>query len=392
MTKGDFDLIIEKIKNCMTMFNETIKEDKVNILYLANSDTINYSVKKENIPHLLGINLDYLVNLGLLKNDNKYTMLEKFIDDNYSFYKKIHQGFIDSSKLFSEYVNEKLDIFEYQVRHINVDDVLFVCKYDKSKNYTVNEVEPFTADYYIVRSFNNDDLAILGLIKNDYGSYSLQTNRPVLSDKKEDTLKSLLTNQELTYITCIKGENPNDFFYKPKPYYLLMERKKNVIKKINDICDMYNASANYKKDSLNNVITCLKMKDNQFGVNELLSELSKTIATGNIFDISKLDDDIKEHINDEIRLLINRYNNLVSSNSFNETNKELYSDVEKRKNKLEEENKEKEEKIASLLEEKRLLEEEKLLLEEQKRKLEEEKDKDNNFKSKLFKLIDEERN
>lgn len=91
-TQEDYDRIIDSIKECISFYNRSYAKDNKYILYLANGKKITYSINENNIPHLLGININNLISMSLLRKDSYYNVLNKFIDENYSIYKKIALG------------------------------------------------------------------------------------------------------------------------------------------------------------------------------------------------------------------------------------------------------------------------------------------------------------
>lgn len=104
-----------------------------------------------------------------------------------------------------------------------------------------------------------------------------------------------------------------------------------------------------------------------------------------IFDISDLDQEIIQSVDDATKDVIDNYNDYICSKySSNDDNNKKYSDLSREKNDLLEKNE-------ILSEELKKLKEEKLELERQKEELQHYKEDYLNFTSKIYSMVDEEK-
>lgn len=105
------------------------------VMYLSNGDSFRVKLLKNSIPHLLGINTDYLKKTGLYKGDtNSYEVMLQFIRNHKGAYKKHKDGIIDLNQVISPYVEEKLDSV-YNNLIITTNNCNMVCKYDARKTF-----------------------------------------------------------------------------------------------------------------------------------------------------------------------------------------------------------------------------------------------------------------
>ena len=71
------------------------------IMYLSNGDSFKIKILKNSIPHLLGIDTDYLKKTGLYKSDmGTYDAMLQFIRNAKGAYSKYKEGIIDLNKIY----------------------------------------------------------------------------------------------------------------------------------------------------------------------------------------------------------------------------------------------------------------------------------------------------
>ena len=78
-TKEEFDTIIDKIRVNVELYEKCLTEVQYKI-FLANKKVIDINYDKECIPHILGIDMDFLRNLNISIEDIK-TKYSSFVDN-----------------------------------------------------------------------------------------------------------------------------------------------------------------------------------------------------------------------------------------------------------------------------------------------------------------------
>lgn len=270
--REDYDKIIESLSKCLNYYNRSYSKDNTYIIYLASGKVINYSIKENNLAHMLGIKIDNLISKSILKKDNYYNILLDFITNSYSIYKRIlsQEGYISYGDIFSDYVNEKLDIFYEQLKNPNPSDILFVCEYDTKRTYQVKEFDEYTSDYYIARKDTKGNIIILGLTKGKHGDYVVQTSRVIKNDEnKNKILREFLNNQVVTYVNTLKIENYQNGYN--KTIHLGIDDKKEVIKNLIDISNITGSLPCTIKNHLFDIVGVSRMKTENFNKKVILS-------------------------------------------------------------------------------------------------------------------------
>ena len=216
ITKYDFSLLCDRIETIIyKYFDQGISygnygkdfesmetydlEKRKMTFFLSNGDSFNYSINRNNLAHLLGINTDYLVSCGLFdKSLTSFQILEKIVTNPDSLYKKYEQGVINIKKFVSSYIERKLEAFEKNA-FTNFNDIYLVCKYDRSRSYGFNS--DLDSCYMVIQE--SDGKFYLYIIsKNDKGAYVPVSNQLYESyDELYNNLSSKIINQELVIVT-----------------------------------------------------------------------------------------------------------------------------------------------------------------------------------------------
>jgi hypothetical protein len=90
INSAKYSELIRKLEDCIGNYERMNYQYNKHILYLANGDVLNIKVLKNNVPHLLGVKLDYLRLANRFKhNMDQYDELKCFIDGNYPFSKLV---------------------------------------------------------------------------------------------------------------------------------------------------------------------------------------------------------------------------------------------------------------------------------------------------------------
>lgn len=343
--KAMYDKIVEKLIDCVAEYDRKKFENNKFILSLANGEIITVRFPKNNIAHLLGINVDSLRRNNLVKkNSSSYDSLKSFIDDSYSLYKKVNQGQISFDDMLSENINEKLDCFLDNI-NIRTDDIYCVIKYDNEKTYKFEDHAEI-CDYYIIRRVNAG-YCVLGLVKSELveGVYIPATSRKYVEYSEfESFIKRIAIKQEITYPYMMKVENLEKDY--SASFTLKLEDKYTQVEKIAAMANKYDATAAVIKDfsfSLGRQNNDKVAKENILTVLRLLSE---NVKNGNFLDkdtIVELCGEIE--LPQDVISIINTCNavlyssncinqNLTEYSKMNDENTSMKSELENLRNEL----------------------------------------------------------
>lgn len=338
-TQEDYNNIIASIKECINFYNDSYPIDNKYTLYLGNGRKITYSINENNIPHLLGIRIDNFISMDLFRKDSYYNILNKFISENYSIYKKIALGgYLKYSDIFSNYIEYKLEYFKNQLKAPYLSDIYFICEYDTTKTYQSKEVDEYTSDYYIARKVNNGDIMLLGLKRRTIDEYALQTSRIIKKDEHQlEVLKEFLRGQVITFANSLKIENYQTGYN--KEYHIGIEAKKETIQTLINLSRNTYATPNTIRNHLFDIVGVSKTKNDTFNKRIILSQLVSCMKNSHIFDFDELEDEVRKSIDEETIEVINNYNNYICSSPVtSDDNSQKYSDVLDERDRLYEEN------------------------------------------------------
>lgn len=181
--RSDFDKLIEKVDECYSWYNTKDFDNMVYSLKLDNGENLRISFTTHNCAHLLGIDTEYLKATKLFKGSSNQ-ILEQICNDSYRLYSFVMQGHLTYDSFISKYAYSKVENFK-NICGIDLYNIEFVCKYDKSNSYITGK-DSLDGDYYIAYKINNG-LSIVGFKKNANYYYPM-TNIHIdysLEDSKE---------------------------------------------------------------------------------------------------------------------------------------------------------------------------------------------------------------
>ena len=289
------------------------------LVFLSNGERIKIKIPKSSIPHLLGINTEYLKNTGLYRNMNSYEVMLNFIKSSNEALKKHESGIIDLDNVLSPYINEKIDALIENL-NINTNYCEMVCKYDKGKTFG------YSADFddmsYLILQKKNEKYYVLKLAEAQDGTYFPMSNQIFNSYAEcQEALSSYLIYQELTLLN-------NLFIYynnstTGKFSILEWDRKQkleNLMKLSNDFGCTPNVIADF--------IYSLKIRDSKrqgnMRTSNIIDILCDCIKNKKVFDM-----DLTNVEQEDILKIIEIYNDSL----FLETNASTdnsYSDLQKK--------------------------------------------------------------
>ena len=287
------------------------------LVFLSNGERIKIKIPKSSIPHLLGINTEYLKNTGLYRNMNSYEVMLNFIKSSNEALKKHESGIINLDNVLSPYINEKIDALIENL-NINTNYCEMVCKYDKGKTFG------YSADFddmsYLILQKKNEKYYVLKLAKAQDGTYFPMSNQVFNSYAEcQEALSSYLIYQELTLLN-------NLFIYynnstTGKFSILEWDRKQkleNLMKLSNDFGCTPNVIADF--------IYSLKIRDDKrqgnIRTSNIIEILCDCIKNKKVFDISLTNVD-----QEDILRIIETYNDSLFSEITTSTDNS-YSDLQ----------------------------------------------------------------
>ena len=214
MTK--FEYLMELIANNVETYNRNSRyKDKFSLTF-ANGDNIKIYVPNSSVPHLLGINTNYLMSSGLYREKSSYELLNKMCEDRYRLYRYINDNIIDEKQLFSEHIEKKNSAFVQNLK-INIFNMIFACPYDSSRSYTAGK-ETYKFDYILVNkpAYEEKGIFMLGLAANidkfDKSKiYVPMSNQYFESiEEAEERFGLIFNNQKLTIPTMLTSTSTNN--------------------------------------------------------------------------------------------------------------------------------------------------------------------------------------
>ena len=300
-------------------------------LFLSNGDCLPIRIPKSSVPHLLGIDTEYLINNGFVKATNAYDALIEIIE----YPDRLKNKHIDDySKVASPYIENKLRAFVDNIL-MDVHNCEFICKFDVNRSYGYNNNNDM--DYFIVSKVKTEDdsyrydVLILKEVLNAYDKHSddivyiPQSNQSF--DSKEELIEEFsdkVFNQELTLLITKLFKTRK---YDPNKKQCLQNRPEKL-KTLEEWCSQFDCIPNVLYDYL-------------YALKLLNKEKDKNVITNTYID--SIIDDIKKSrfvkikynaLSQELVEFLEAYNDSLGLNG-NKENNETFTKLLKRKNDLE---------------------------------------------------------
>ena len=109
-------------------------------MFLGNGEQVKYAVTPDNLPHLLGINLDIIRTTYNYSNTSAYDLMIEMLENPYRLHRLFKDNILKIEQVFSKNINEKLegfkDNFKYDAKEV-LEDTDFVCKFESENSWTV---------------------------------------------------------------------------------------------------------------------------------------------------------------------------------------------------------------------------------------------------------------
>ncbi len=333
MDKSKYYDMIDKLNNCVDYYENKDFPYTIFYLELANGDQIKIKFDEHNIPHLLGINIDYLRSSGVYTG-KAYDILLDILDNPNKLANKIERGLLNYESIFSDHIEDKIKNFQ-KICGIEIFNIEFIVKYKKDKN--LRSDTPLDDGYYIGYT-NGDELNVVGFEKNDEKDmYYPRTSRMIKNDTIDSNtfLNRLFNNQSATIVEMLKKHKFDDSGNIIKQRFFYNNRNKiGKLMMCKRYTEMYNGVTDTISSNIFYVEKVLNLNEEKRINSEILIELTDKIKNKKIIDYSKLKEKY-ETIDDSIISLVGAYNDsLVEDNTSNYSYQDLITKYEECKERL----------------------------------------------------------
>lgn len=314
-------------------FDEKDEEERRNdlskksyLMFLSNGERIKIKIPKSSIPHLLGINTEYLKSTGLYKGMNSYEIMLDFIKNSNEAFQKHESGIINLDKILSPYINKKLDSLIENL-NINTNCCEMICKYDRGKTYG------YSADFddmsYLILQKKNEKYYVLKLAMSEDGTCFPMSNQVFNSyEECKENLSSYLIYQELTLLNNLWVYYNNSIIGK---FYILEWERRERLEKLKKLSEDFECTPNIIAD----FIFSLKIRDDKrqgnIRTSNIIEKLCDCIKNKKVFDM-----DLTNVEQEDILKIIETYNDSLFSEITASTDNS-YSDLQMKNKNLEKE-------------------------------------------------------
>ena len=297
--------------------HKTDLSKKSYLMFLSNGDRIRVKIPKTSIPHLLGINTEYLKSTGLYKGMNSYEIMLDFIKNSNEAFQKHESGIINLDKILSPYIDKKLDSLTENL-NINTNCCEMICKYDRGKTYG------YSADFddmsYLILQKKNEKYYVLKLAMSEDGTCFPMSNQVFNSyEECQEALSSYLIYQELTLLSNLWVYYNNSTVGK---FPILEWDRKQKLEKLKKLSEDFECTPNIIAD----FIYSLKIRDDKrqgnIRTSNIIEILCDCIKNKKVFDISLTNVD-----QEDILKIIETYNDSLFSEITASTDNS-YSDLQ----------------------------------------------------------------
>lgn len=333
MTK--FEYLMELIANNVETYNRNSRyKDKFSLTF-ANGDNIKIYVPNSSVPHLLGVNTNYLMSSGLYREKSSYELLNKMCEDRYRLYRYINDNIIDEKQLFSEHIEKKNSAFVQNLK-INIFNMIFACPYDSSRSYTTGK-ETYKFDYILVNkpAYEEKGIFMLGLAANidkvnKSKIYVPMSNQYFESiEEAEERFGLIFNNQKLTIPTMLTSTSTNN----TSKFFLHGDQKLAKARETQQIADKCFAILDVSEDYR----WLLKkyydsMNSGGYVQKDYATIITNCITTGKIITPQMFDLQSFAGVNEFLLGIINAHNDFISHDStvaINDPSVPTYTDLKK---------------------------------------------------------------
>ena len=347
--------ILDNIENCLNWYFDNNMSSTRYKLFLSNSDKIEIDFGDRSLPHLLGINIDFLRSTGHYVGGS-VSILNDLLESPNFLLSRMKDGYIKEDQVFSKHIKKKLESFK-NVCSLNVFNIEFIVKYESEKSYVTGE-DKLDGDYYIAikDKLNRDKISIVGLKRNKNGLYQPMTNMQFeeYSEEYRKFFNQVLKGQTITIAQTL-GKNVIDDYgnMSQNKYFYDTNQRISKIKTIKRYADEYKSVVNVSDDCIFYIDKVQNLYEDKNKAIEIVKEVTEKISSNDIIDAIELSKKYGDIPNYLINLIGTHNDSLLKENTDNKNTlsytelitslKSLKEDIEKKDSlikKLEDNNKE----------------------------------------------------
>lgn len=298
-SEDDVRKIFDLLRDCVEYYDKNFYYSETRIIFLANGESFKFEIPRYNIPHMLGVDTNYLRSTGNYTSTDSYSILKEFLQKgSHNFYSKCASGYMNISSVFSEHLSQKIKVFRKNLS-LNMFDSQLVCKIARDRGYFLGK-DYEDANTIIVQEC---DLGYCVLeVKTEKGkAYAISSRLYETEEEFLDFCNEKMTGQNLTYITCMK----RILDYEGSKFYNLFNPEK--IKRLN-LLKQYAKTLDATIDVSGDYSFCLEKYGDEY-------ERSKNIEATNeqiLYDKNKALESELLRVKSELASLRESYNDLIS--------------------------------------------------------------------------------
>lgn len=320
--------ILDNVENCLNWYLDNNISNTRYKLLLSNDEKIEIDLSERALPHLLGINIDFLRSTGCYTGSAS-SILYDILDNPNLLFAHIRDGHMQENQIFSNHIDKKLANFKYACS-LNVFNIEFIAKYESTKSYITGE-EKLEGDYYIAirDKINKDKISIIGLKLNKSGLYQPMTNMQFeeYSDEYRKFLNQVLKGQTVTIAKMlIKNSFDENENFSSNKYFYDTTQKIGKIKAIKRYAEDYNAVVNISEDCIFYIEKVQNLYEEKNRIIEMTKEITEKISKNIVIDAVDLE---KRHGTIPMYLLdlIGAHNDSLSDKNNGEANSQTYTEL-----------------------------------------------------------------
>ena len=319
-----FNEIITEIKELIEWFEDKHLDQITIRMFLSSGESFKYCATKDSIAHMLGIKTSYLNSCNMFNTTKSYELIKELIKNEHRISSKILSGEIKLSDIFKNHVHKKLEIFKSNIS-FNLDNTLFVCKYDRNKAILRGE-NPRNCDYVIIKEMEDGQIQELDVIKSGYIIKPVSSRMYESEQVAQYKFKKLLKDQDISILSSM---SVNTNYYDEEKRFNLKERDKiSKLQQIENISLKYNCNINVVGDCKYYYKKSLNEKNINKSNYDIISQIINCILDGKIIDIDELGI-LPTEITLQQKNLIDALNDNVIMVDNSEENGKKYSELQK---------------------------------------------------------------
>ncbi len=278
---SELENLFDVIKEIINDFENSRYYSRVQQIYLGNGDKIKFSIPRQHVAHLLGIDTNALVSTGRFKSKDSFGVLKEMCENAYTIYKMKQEGIISYENLFSNFILNKVENFKRNI-NINLNDIELACKYNSNKTYTSSDkFEKY--DYIIVKRYEDGKIGILCIVNNGNGYVPMSSQTFNDFETAKGTLEKYLKYQEITLANGL--EQSNEEIDYSNPFHLSINSKIEKLYNLLNYKELFESCIDISKDYEYVLNKLRNNKSNYISDNYLIDSIVESIKSGKLIDI-----------------------------------------------------------------------------------------------------------